>query len=65
MLKNRKRAKVSGTALITGITGQDGAFLARFLLEKGYRVVGAFRRASTVNTWRLNALDITHEVELS
>ncbi len=40
---------MSKTALITGITGQDGAYLARFLLSKGYRVVGAFRRSSIVN----------------
>lgn len=53
------------TALITGITGQDGAYLAQLLLEKGYRVVGAFRRASTVNTFRLDALGITDEVELA
>ncbi len=53
------------TALITGITGQDGAYLAQLLLEKGYRVVGAFRRASTVNTSRLDALGITGEVELA
>src|SRR5215207_4062036 len=52
------------TALITGITGQDGAYLAQLLLEKGYRVVGAFRRASTVSTLRLDALGITEEVEL-
>lgn len=52
------------TALITGITGQDGAYLAQLLLEKGYRVVGAFRRASAVNTFRLDALGITGEVEL-
>jgi GDPmannose 4,6-dehydratase len=52
------------TALITGITGQDGAYLAQLLLEKGYRVVGAFRRASTVNTFRLDTLGITGEVEL-
>jgi GDPmannose 4,6-dehydratase len=52
------------TALITGITGQDGAYLARLLLEKGYRVVGAFRRASTIATLRLDTLDITQEVEL-
>ncbi|MGD2026828.1 MAG: GDP-mannose 4,6-dehydratase [Anaerolineales bacterium] len=38
------------TALITGITGQDGSYLAEFLLEKGYRVVGMVRRSSTV-TW--------------
>src|SRR5215218_4098574 len=52
------------TALITGLTGQDGAYLAELLLEKGYRVVGAFRRASVVNTFRLDALGITEEVEL-
>lgn len=53
------------TALITGITGQDGAYLAQLLLEKGYRVVGAFRRASTVNAARLDALGITQDVELA
>lgn len=52
------------TALITGITGQDGAYLAELLLKKDYRVVGAFRRASTVNTDRLDALGIAGEVEL-
>ena len=52
------------TALITGITGQDGAYLATLLLSKGYRVVGAFRRASTVNTARLDALGIAQELEL-
>jgi GDPmannose 4,6-dehydratase len=52
------------TALITGITGQDGAYLAQLLLERGYRVIGAFRRASTVSTFRLDALGITDEVEL-
>jgi GDPmannose 4,6-dehydratase len=52
------------TALVTGITGQDGAYLAQLLLEKGYHVVGAFRRASLVSTARLDALGITHEVEL-
>jgi GDPmannose 4,6-dehydratase len=43
-------------ALITGITGQDGSFLAEFLLEKGYDVHGIIRRSSTVNTWRINHL---------
>ncbi|MFN2145442.1 MAG: GDP-mannose 4,6-dehydratase, partial [Anaerolineales bacterium] len=38
------------TAIITGVTGQDGSYLAEFLLEKGYRVVGMVRRSSTV-TW--------------
>ncbi len=37
------------TALITGITGQDGSYLAELLLEKGYRVVGMVRRSSTEN----------------
>ncbi|MDR1922645.1 MAG: GDP-mannose 4,6-dehydratase [Candidatus Adiutrix sp.] len=41
------------TALVTGITGQDGAYLAAFLLAKGYRVFGTFRRNSSVNFWRL------------
>jgi GDPmannose 4,6-dehydratase len=52
------------TALITGITGQDGAYLAQHLLGKGYRVIGAFRRASMVNTSRLDALGIAGDVEL-
>ncbi|SHJ68787.1 GDP-mannose 4,6-dehydratase [Desulfofundulus thermosubterraneus] len=51
-------------ALITGITGQDGAYLAQFLLEKGYRVYGAFRRSSMVNLERLEYLGITDQVEL-
>ena len=41
------------TALITGITGQDGSYLAELLLEKGYRVVGMVRRASTENFERI------------
>jgi len=40
-------------ALITGITGQDGSYLAEFLLEKGYRVFGLVRRSSTVNFERI------------
>ena len=40
-------------ALITGITGQDGSYLAEFLLEKGYEVVGMVRRTSTVNFHRI------------
>jgi GDPmannose 4,6-dehydratase len=51
-------------ALVTGITGQDGAYLAQLLLEKGYKVFGAFRRTGTVATSRLDALGITDEVEL-
>src|SRR5260370_10625364 len=44
------------TALITGITGQDGSFLAELLLSKGYIVHGIVRRASTFNTERLGAI---------
>jgi GDPmannose 4,6-dehydratase len=43
-------------ALITGITGQDGSYLAEFLLGKGYEVHGLIRRASTFNTGRLEHL---------
>jgi GDPmannose 4,6-dehydratase len=43
-------------ALITGITGQDGSYLAEFLLEKGYQVHGLIRRASTFNTERIDHL---------
>ena len=42
------------TALITGITGQDGSYLAEFLLEKGYKVHGIKRRASSFNTERID-----------
>jgi len=51
-------------ALITGITGQDGSYLAEFLLEKGYEVHGIIRRGSCFNTWRIDHLykDV-HEAE--
>ena len=45
-------------ALITGITGQDGAYLTKLLLSKGYFVYGAFRRTSSVNFWRLEELNV-------
>ncbi len=45
-------------AIVTGITGQDGAYLARLLLRKGYRVYGAFRRTSSVSFWRLEELGV-------
>src|SRR6266851_3433633 len=44
------------TALITGITGQDGSYLAELLLSKGYRVIGMARRASTMNHERIQHL---------
>jgi len=46
------------TAIITGITGQDAAYLAEILLEKGYKVYGTYRRTSTVNLWRIEELGI-------
>jgi len=52
----------SKRALITGITGQDGAYLAKFLLKKGYDVYGTFRRTSSPNFWRLSALGIEKEL---
>lgn len=51
-------------ALITGITGQDGAYLAKLLIEKGYEVFGIYRRLSTPNFWRLQHLDIFEKVHL-
>jgi GDPmannose 4,6-dehydratase len=45
-------------AIITGITGQDGAYLAQLLLEKGYTVYGTYRRTSSVNFWRIEELGI-------
>jgi GDPmannose 4,6-dehydratase len=52
------------TAIITGVTGQDGAYLARLLLERGYRVYGTYRRTSSVNFWRAEELGITQHPEL-
>lgn len=49
-------------ALITGITGQDGAYLAQLLLEKGYEVFGLIRRSSSPNFWRLDYFGITDRV---
>ena len=43
-------------ALITGITGQDGSYLAEFLLSKGYEVWGVVRRSSSITTWRIDHL---------
>lgn len=50
----KKDVKDMKGALITGITGQDGSYLAEFLLEKGYEVHGIIRRASTFNTQRID-----------
>ena len=51
-------------ALVTGLTGQDGAYLAQLLLEKGYAVYGTYRRTSSVNFWRIEALGIQNHPNL-
>ncbi len=50
------------TALITGITGQDGAYLSKLLLEKGYKVVGLIRSNGIINTQKLDYLGITDKI---
>ena len=52
------------TAFVTGINGQDGAYLAQTLLDKGYAVHGAYRRTSSVNFWRLEELGIQSHPQL-
>jgi len=59
-----RKVPKSKRALITGITGQDGAYLAKLLLDKGYEVYGTFRRLSTPNFWRLQYLQIFDRVNL-
>jgi GDPmannose 4,6-dehydratase len=54
---------MSRTALITGITGQDGAYLAKLLLDKGYRVIGGVRRSSSNAMPRLNELGVARHIE--
>lgn len=51
-------------AIVTGITGQDGAYLAELLLEKGYTVYGTYRRTSSVNFWRIEELGIENHPNL-
>jgi GDPmannose 4,6-dehydratase len=60
----KERGKFMKTAIITGITGQDGAYLAELLLCKGYKVYGTYRRTSTVNFWRIEELGIDKHTNL-
>jgi GDPmannose 4,6-dehydratase len=55
---------MSKNALITGITGQDGAYLSRFLLSKGYSVHGVLARRGTDTLWRLRELDVLDHVHI-
>jgi len=51
--------------LVTGVTGQDGAYLAELLLNKGYRIYGTYRRASSANFWRLKELGVLDHPNLN
>jgi GDPmannose 4,6-dehydratase len=51
-------------AIVTGITGQDGAYLAQLLLDKGYTVYGTYRRTSSVNFWRMEELGVQNHPNL-
>jgi GDPmannose 4,6-dehydratase len=55
---------MSKKALITGVTGQDGAYLAKLLIEKGYQVYGAYRRTASVNLWRMEELGVAEQVKM-
>ncbi|HGL5383937.1 MULTISPECIES: GDP-mannose 4,6-dehydratase [Burkholderia cepacia complex] len=55
---------MSVAAIVTGITGQDGAYLAQLLLDKGYVVYGTYRRTSSVNFWRIDELGIASHPNL-
>ena len=51
-------------ALIFGVTGQDGAYLAEFLLKKKYKVIGIERRSARSNNWRLQKLGISNKITI-
>jgi GDPmannose 4,6-dehydratase len=55
---------VQKTAFITGVTGQDGAYLSKLLLEKEYKVIGGYRRTSNVDFWRLESLGLVDNPNL-
>jgi GDPmannose 4,6-dehydratase len=53
------------TAIVTGVTGQDGAYLTELLLEQGYKVFGTYRRTSSVNFWRIQELGVHGHPQLT
>jgi GDPmannose 4,6-dehydratase len=63
-LKGHHLEKELASAVVTGMTGQDGAYLTQLLLERGYEVYGAYRRTSSVNFWRLDELGILNHPNL-
>mgnify|MGYP001771909461 FL=1 len=56
---------MSKIALVTGATGQDGAYLSRYLVDLGYKVFGAYRRAASTNLWRLGELKLLDKANFS
>lgn len=58
--ENAPSAAAGRTAIITGVGGQDGAYLAELLLRKGYRVIGAMRQINATSTWRLRELGVVN-----
>ncbi len=58
-------SRLNRTALITGITGQDGAYLAQLLLAKGYRVIGLTPRRGSDTMWRLRELGVLQRIEIA
>ncbi len=60
----RQKSYTLKKAIITGITGQDGAYLAELLLNLGYKVYGTYRRTSSVNIWRIKELNIHQHANL-
>jgi GDPmannose 4,6-dehydratase len=63
-LKRIARNLMSKKAIVTGITGQDGAYLAQFLLSLGYIVYGTYRRTSSTNFWRIDELGLMGNTNL-
>ena len=53
------------SAVVTGVTGQDGAYLTELLLAKGYKVYGTYRRTSSVNFWRLEEIGVANHPNLN
>jgi GDPmannose 4,6-dehydratase len=64
LLKFNEAQIMNKSAIITGITGQDGAYLAQLLLDKGYTVYGTYRRTSSVNFWRIEELGVDRHPNL-
>ena len=63
--KHESNIFIMSTALVTGITGQDGYYLSKLLLEKGYTVHGIIRRSSTFNTERIDELISKYRIKIN